>query len=137
MKTHPAGGEKTRPAGGDEDTPGWGDEDTPGGGGEDSPTPAASARDLPVSLNTVGAAAGGSRDTPAAFVDFEQGAGLAGARGRSGRGVPKSWRPRLFRGALQNFGGTESQNRIIILRYRTRSTHKLTTILHAIAKAKM
>ena len=72
MKTHPAGGEKTRPAGGDEDTPGWGDEDTPGWGGEDSPTPAASARDLPVSLNTVGAAAGGSRDTPAAFVDFEQ-----------------------------------------------------------------
>ena len=33
------------------------------------------------------------------------------------------------RGALQNFGGAESQNHVVNLRYRTR-IHKVTTILH-------
>ena len=46
-------------------------------------------------------------------------AGLAGVLGRSGRGVAKKRRPLLGRGVLQNFSGTEIQNRYCSFRSRT------------------
>ena len=48
-----------------------------------------------------------------------------GARG-AGR---QKWRPLLGRGALQNFGGAEIQNRTFLSKYQTRIP-KFTTILH-------
>ena len=52
-----------------------------------------------------------------------RGAGALGARGA------KKWRPRLWRGALQNFGGTENQNSILNIRSQTQ-VHKLVTSIH-------
>ena len=55
--------------------------------------------------------------------------GLAGARGRSGRGAPKSGAPGWGAGRCKNFGGAEIQNRTVTLKYRTRIC-KLITLLH-------